>query len=91
MLGIIASNFLKIGNGWTVVKKYATVVVYVGIQFFPQFLENSRSHSNACNTLISSKKNTHLLIRKGLDGSTENISGITDGHQNYKKCECKVK
>ena len=58
MLGIIASNFLKTGNGWTVVEKYATVVVYVGIQFFPQFLENSRSHSNACNTLISSKK-TH--------------------------------
>ena len=69
MLGIIASNFLKIGNGWTVVKKYATVVVYVGIQFFPQFLENSRSHSNACNTLISSKK--HAPIK------SENMSGIT--------------
>ena len=27
MLGIITSNFLKIGNGWTVVEKYATTVV----------------------------------------------------------------
>ena len=54
MLGIIASNFLKIGNGWTIVVKYATTVVYVGTHFFQQFLENSRSHSNAYN-LISSK------------------------------------
>ena len=46
MLGIIASNFLKIGNGWAIVVKYATTVVYVGTQFFPQLLENSRSHSN---------------------------------------------
>ena len=36
------------------VAKYATTVVYVGTHFFPQFLENSRSHSNAYN-LISSK------------------------------------
>ena len=47
MLGIIASNFLKIGNGWAIVVKYATTVVYVGTHFFPQFLEKSRSHSNA--------------------------------------------
>ena len=46
MLGIIASNFLKIGNGWAIVVKYATTVVYVETQFFPQLLENSRSHSN---------------------------------------------
>ena len=46
MLGIIASNFLKIGNGWAIVAKYDTTVVYVGTQFFPQLLENSRSHSN---------------------------------------------
>ena len=89
MLGIIASNFLKIGNNWTIIEKYATTVVYVGTHFFPQFLENSRSHRNACNILIFSK-NTHLLHRKGINDSTENISGITDGHQNYKKCECKV-
>ena len=60
ILGIIASNFLKIGNGWTVVEKYATIIVYVGIYFFSQFLENSRSHSNACNTLISSKKHAPI-------------------------------
>ena len=35
MLGIIASNFLKIGNGWAIVVKYATTVVYVGTHFFP--------------------------------------------------------
>ena len=38
MLAIIASNFLKIGNGWSIVVKYATTVVYVGTHFFPQFL-----------------------------------------------------
>ena len=54
MLGIIASNFLKIGNGWAIVAKYATTVVYVGTHFFQQFLENSGSHSNVYN-LISSK------------------------------------
>ena len=61
MLGIIASNFLKIGNGWAIVVKYATTVVYVGTHVFPQFLENSRSHSNAYNNLISSKE--HALIK----------------------------
>ena len=38
MLGIIASNFLKIGNGWNIVEKYATTVyvyVYVGTHFLP--------------------------------------------------------
>ena len=54
MLGIIASNFLKIWNGWAIVVKYATTVVYVGTHFFQQFLENSRSHGNVYN-LISSK------------------------------------
>ena len=68
--------------------KYATTVVYVGTHFFPQFLENSRSHSNAYNNLTSSK-NTHQLNRKGIDDTTKNISGITDGHQNYEKCECR--
>ena len=55
MLGIIASNSLKIGNGWAIVVKYAATVVYVGTHFFPQLMENSRCHSNAYN-LISSKK-----------------------------------
>ena len=48
MLGIIASNFLKIGNGWAVVVKYATTVVYVGTHFSLQFLDTiSQSHSDA--------------------------------------------
>ena len=48
MLKIIGSNFLKIGNGWAVVVKYATTVVDVGTHFFPQFLEKiPQSHSNA--------------------------------------------
>ena len=55
MLGIIASNFLKSGNSWAIVVKYATTVVYVGTHFFPQFLEKSRSQGNTYN-LISSKK-----------------------------------
>ena len=60
MPGIIVSNFLKTGNGSAIVFKYATTVVYVGTNFFPQFLENSRFHNNAYN-LISSKK--HALIK----------------------------
>ena len=59
MLRIIANNFLKIGNGWAIVVKYATTVVYVGTHFFPQFLENSRSHSNTYN-LISTKKHAPI-------------------------------
>ena len=82
-LWVITSNFLKIKNGWAVVVKYATTVVYVGTHCFPQFLENSRSHSNAYNNVISS----HLLNGKGIVDSTENLPGITDGHQNYEKCE----
>ena len=54
ILGIIASNFLKMGNGWAIVVNYTTILVYVGTHFFLQFLENSRSHSNVYN-LISSK------------------------------------
>ena len=45
-LWAIASNFLKIRNGWAVVVKYATTVVYIGTHFFTQFLENFKSHSN---------------------------------------------
>ena len=55
MLGIIASNFLKIGNGWAIVVKYAATVLYLGTHFFPQSLENSRSHSNAYNLIFSKK------------------------------------
>ena len=47
VLGHIASNFLKIRNGWAIVVKYATTVVYVETHFFPQFLENSRPYSHA--------------------------------------------
>ena len=91
MLRIITSDFLKTGNCWAIVVKYATTVVYLGIHIFPRFLENSRSHSNAYN-LISSK-NTHQLNDKGIDDSKENLynrfsSGITDDYQNYEKCEC---
>ena len=67
--------------------KYATTVVYVGTHFFPQFLENSRSHSNAYNNVISSEKHAPIKWER-IDDSTENLSGITDGHQNYEKCEC---
>ena len=67
--------------------KYATAVVYVGTHFFPQFLQNSRSHSNAYNNVIP-PKSMHLLNGKGIDDSPENLPGITDGHHNYKKCEC---
>ena len=45
MLGIIARNFLKIGNGWAIVEKHPETLAYVGTHFFPQFLENSRSHT----------------------------------------------
>ena len=48
MLGIIASNMLKTENGWAIVEKYAPTVVFIGAHFFPQFLENFRSHSKAC-------------------------------------------
>ena len=58
-------------------------VAFVGTHFSPQFPENSRSQSNACNTLISSKKNMQLLNGKGNNNSTENLSGITDDHQSY--------
>ena len=64
MLGIITSNFLKIGNGWTIVEKYAPTVVSIGAHFFPQFLENYRSHSKACNTLISSKKHAPIKFER---------------------------
>ena len=83
---IIASNFLKIGNVWTIAVKYATNVVYVGTHFFIQFPENSRSQSNACNNLISSTK-THQLNGKGIHDSTETMTGVTDEHQNCEKCE----
>ena len=81
--------FLKIKNGWTVIKKYATTLVYVGTHFFPQFLENPRPHFNACNITLSKK--TRLLNEKGIENSIENLSGITDGHHNYKEWECEVK
>lgn len=79
MLRIIASNL--------VVEKYATTFVYLETLFFPQFIENSRLYFNGWNTWVSSKK-TRLLSGKIIDTSTENLSGITDVHQNYEKCEC---
>ena len=83
MLGIIASNFLKIKNGWTVVQKYTTSIVYLGTHFFPQFLEKYIPHFNECNILISLKEITHPLNGKEIDNSMENLSDITNGHQNY--------
>ena len=47
---------MNIGNDWTIVKKYDPFVIFAGAHFFPQFAENFRSHSNACTTLICSKK-----------------------------------
>ena len=67
MLWIIPSNFLKIGNGWAIVEKYAPTVVLVEAHFFPQFLENFRFHSNATSTLIFLEKKTRIYwIWKGL-------------------------
>ena len=63
MLVIIASNFLRIGNGWVIIVKYATTVLYVGTHFFPQFLKNSRYHSNAYN-LISAKKDAPVKCER---------------------------
>ena len=80
MLGIIASNLLKITNAWVIVVKYATTVVYVGPHFFPQILEKSRSHSNAWHAQLNGKR---------IDDSTENIPGTTNSHRNYEKCECR--
>ena len=54
---------------------------------FPQFLENSRSYSNAYNNLFSSKKHAPIKWERDIDDSTENMSGITDGHEIYEKCE----
>ena len=66
--------------GWIIVDKYAATVVCVRTYFFPQFLETSRSHSNAWHAQLNGKVN---------DDSTENMPGITNGHQNYEKCECR--
>ena len=33
----------------------------------------------------------HLLSGKGIDDSTESMSGITDDHPNHEKCECRVR
>ena len=35
------------------------------------------------------RKNTHQLNGKVIDDSTENMGGITNGYQNYEKCECR--
>lgn len=88
MLGEIASNFLKKRTGWNVVQRHATTLVQE-LTFFHQLLENSRYHFNACNTLISWKK-TRLLNGKEIDDSTENLSGITNDHQNYEEWEREV-
>ena len=31
----------------------------------------------------------HQLNGKGIDDSMENMPGITNGYQNYEKCECR--
>ena len=73
MLGITARNFLKIGNSWALVEKHATTLVYVGTHFFPQFLENSRSHTIIMHVVPwFPRKNTNLLNKKGTDDSMEN-------------------
>ena len=33
----------------------------------------------------------HLLNGKEINDSMENLSGITNGHQNYEDCWCEVK
>ena len=69
-----------IGNGWTMIVKYATTIVYVGTDFSPQFLENSSSHSNSYNNLIFLEKITNELNRKGIVDFPEDKYGITDIH-----------
>ena len=32
-----------------------------------------------------------LLNGKGIDDSTESVSGVTADQQNYDKCQCKVR
>ena len=86
MLEIIASNFLKIGNGWAIVEKYATSVVYVGTHFFCPF---PRKLIVMHIVPQFSRKKTHLLNGKGIDDSKVNMSGINDDRQNYEICECK--
>lgn len=80
MLEIITNNFLDIRNGWTVAEKCDTAVPYAETHLFPKFLENPRTHRNACNSLVCSK-NTHPLNDKGIDKSTENISDIADNNR----------
>ena len=87
MLGIIASNLLKIGNGWAIVVKYVTTVVYVGTHFFPPFLENSRSHSKAYN-LISSKKHAPIIWERDW-WFYGKYAWYYVGRQNYEKCDCR--
>ena len=82
MLGVITSNLLKIGNSWTIVEKYTTTLVDIGTHYFPQFLENSRSHSNAYDALIYSKKHTTIKWER---------DWWFDDHQNNENCECKVR
>ena len=36
-----------------------------------------------------SPKNTQQLNGKGIDDSMEIMLGITNGYQNYEKCECR--
>ena len=40
---------------------------------------------------LFSQRNSHLLNGKGIDNFKENLSGITDGHQNYEENDCQVK
>ena len=91
MLGIIASNFLKIGNGWATVEKYASTVVFVGALFFPQFLDKNLDFILMQVVPWFSWKKKHLLNLKRIDNTKENMSGITDGNQNYERCDCKVR
>ena len=69
-----------IGNGWTMIVKYATTIVYIGTDFSPQLLENSSSHSNSYNSLIFLEKITNELNRKGIVDFPEDKYGITDIH-----------
>ena len=83
MLSIIASNFLKLGNGWTIVEKNAATVAYVETHSFPQFVFPKTLDLIVMHVVSQfPRKKTHLLNKKGTDISTENMSGIMDNHQN---------
>ena len=79
VLGIIASNFLNIGNGWASRETcYNCSICRISL-FSPSFLKTLDLIILHIITYFF-RKNTHLLSRKEIDDSTENMSGIANAH-----------